>query len=93
MFVSNSNISRLIPATMHVWVRLSGRQNITLIQCWFDIRVAIHKMLVRKATRKDPDQTVVCLGLFYMQLVYEILEYLQYTNCKLKGIVLLLCNR
>ena len=77
---ANSNISRFIPATMHELVRLSGRQNITLLQCWFDIRVAIHKMLVRIAKREDPDQTAVCLGLFGRQQAYEILEYLRYTN-------------
>ena len=55
MFVSNSNISRFILVTLQVLVRLSGRQNITLLQCWFDIRVAIHKMLVRKANVEDPD--------------------------------------
>ena len=50
-------------------------------------RTGIHKMLVRKANREDPDQTtfedasliwvcVVCLGLFGRQVVFKILEHL-----------------
>ena len=41
-------------------------------------RAGNHKMLVRIANRKDPDQTAVCLGLFSRQLVFEILEHLPY---------------
>ena len=45
------------------------------------IRVGIHKMLVRIANRKDPDQSLiwvcaVCLGLFGGQLVFKILEHI-----------------
>ena len=51
-----------------------------------DIRAGIHKTLVRIANREDPDQTApkssllrvcpVCLGLYDLQLVFEILEHL-----------------
>ena len=36
------------------------------------------KMLVRIANREDPDHCTVCLGHFARQLVFEILEHLQY---------------
>ena len=48
------------------------------------IRTGIHKMLVRRAYREDPDQTAsawvcaACHGLFGRQLESQILEYLLY---------------
>ena len=56
------------------------------IKCCLTGRARIHKMLVRIANREDPDQTAssliwvctVCLGLFDEQLVFEILDPLQY---------------
>ena len=51
-----------------------------------DITAGYHKMLVRIVNREDPDQTAskssllrvcpVCLGLYDLQLVLEILEHL-----------------
>ena len=43
-------------------------------------RAGIHKMLVRRGNRGDPDQTAssVRLGLFGRQLVYDILAHLPY---------------
>ena len=57
------------------------------------VRAGIHKMLVRIAKREDPEQTrssliwvrTVCLGLFDMQLVFEILKHLIAVPCELKG--------
>ena len=45
------------------------------------LRAGIHKMLIRIASKEDPDQSLiwvctVCLGLFGRQLVFEILEHL-----------------
>ena len=45
------------------------------------IKGVIHKMLIRKANREDPDQTAssevctVCLSLFGRHIVFEILVF------------------
>ena len=49
------------------------------------IRAVIHIMLVRIANIKDPDQTAssdLCLSCFGRQLVFKILEFLQYCTNK-----------
>ena len=47
----------------------------------FVIRAGTHKMLVRKASRENPDQTALCLGLFQQATSVQNFRTLTISKC------------